>query len=462
MLDDTIAALGTPPGEGGIGIIRLSGSQAIAIAAKIFKPVKGPDLAATGSHTLRLGFIIDPNSGESLDEVLVSVMRAPRSYTAEDVVEINCHGGALATSRVLQLVLRTGARLAEPGEFTRRAFLNGRLDLAQAEAVLEIIRARSSKGLTAALDHLRGNLSRKIGELNERLTGILAALEASMDFPEEVGEVDKGELAELRSILAGVDRLLATWEEGRLLTEGLKVAIVGRPNVGKSSLLNALLNQERAIVSSIPGTTRDTIEETLQLGGFTCRLIDTAGLRETADELESIGVARSRKAIVSAELVLVVVDLQTGIQDEDRRVLESVRDKVLIIIGNKLDLVAHDVNKKLAGLEAFAGNYPWVAVSALRGEGLDELARKVQEIVLGGRALAGSNEPLITSARHRAALENCREHLASAIKAWEEGLPEDLIAIDLWSAVNYLGEIIGTTAREDLLDRIFSDFCIGK
>lgn len=458
MLEDTIAALATPPGEGGIGIIRLSGSQAVAIAGKIFIPRQGTGLAASRSHTLRLGLIRDPGSGETIDEVLVSVMYGPHSYTAEDVVEINCHGGALATARVLQLVLRYGARLAEPGEFTRRAFLNGRLDLAQAEAVLEVIRARSSQGLQAAMAHLQGQLSRRINELSTSLTGVLAAFEASMDFPEEVGPVDQEKIQDLRQILAGVEGLLSSWEEGRLLSEGLKVAIVGRPNVGKSSLLNALLNQERAIVSNIPGTTRDTIEETLQLGGFTCRLIDTAGLRETADSLESIGVARSKEAIAAADLVLMVVDLQTGIQEEDRRILDAVNDKYVIIAGNKKDLVGANYDE----LATFAGDYPYVAISALTGAGLDALAQQVKELVLGGRASRQLDEPLITRVRHRDALEKCQEHLRSAIEAWEKGLPEDLIAVDLWAAVNYLGEITGTTTREDLLDRIFSDFCIGK
>ncbi|MGI9860641.1 tRNA uridine-5-carboxymethylaminomethyl(34) synthesis GTPase MnmE [Moorella naiadis] len=458
MLEDTIAALATPPGEGGIGIIRLSGSQAVAIAGKIFNPRQGPGLAASRSHFLRLGLIQDPDTGETIDEVLISVMYGPHSYTAEDVVEINCHGGALATARVLQLVLRQGARLAEPGEFTRRAFLNGRLDLAQAEAVLEVIRARSSQGLQAAMAHLQGQLSGKIKELSTGLTGILAAFEASMDFPEEVGPVDQEKLQELRQILAGVEKLLASWEEGRLLSEGLRIAIVGRPNVGKSSLLNALLNQERAIVSNIPGTTRDTIEETLQLGGFTCRLIDTAGLRETADTLESIGVARSKQAIEAADLVLMVIDLQDGIQAEDRRILATVKNKQVIITGNKRDLAGDNCE----GLAAFAGDNPYVAISALTGVGLNELAQRIRELVLGGRVSRQADEPLIMKVRHRDALERCREHLQSASAAWEKGLPEDLIAVDLWAAVNYLGEITGSTAREDLLDRIFSDFCIGK
>ncbi|WP_258361119.1 tRNA uridine-5-carboxymethylaminomethyl(34) synthesis GTPase MnmE [Moorella sulfitireducens (nom. illeg.)] len=458
MIEDTIAAVATPPGEGGIGIVRLSGCDAITIAAKIFKPHRGQPFAESHSHTLRLGLVIDPETGETVDEVLACIMRAPRSYTAEDVVEINCHGGALAVARVLQLALRHGARLAEPGEFTRRAFLNGRLDLAQAEAVLDVIRARSSQGLVTAVGQLRGKLSQKIARINEYLNSVMAAIEASLDFPEEVGEAGAEDLEKLKLAREEVKKLLATWEEGRLLSEGLKIAITGRPNVGKSSLLNALLRQERAIVSQIPGTTRDTIEETLLLGGFSCRLIDTAGLRETADTLESIGVARTRQAVREADLVLMVVDLSTGILPEDKGILEEIKEKNVIIVGNKVDLV----EGKSAEMDYFATGFPRVAVSAREGTGLDELAGKIREVVLGGKVLRAREEPLLTRARHRDALEKCLDHINAAIDAWEEGMPGDLIAVDLWTARDFLGEITGATAREDLLDRIFSDFCIGK
>ncbi|WP_338824409.1 tRNA modification GTPase MnmE [Moorella humiferrea] len=460
MLADTIAAVATPPGEGGIGIVRMSGNSAIAVAEKIFQPRRGLKLSDSPSHTLRLGYIIDPDTGETVDEVLASIMRAPHSYTAEDVVEINCHGGSLATARVLQLVLRHGARLAEPGEFTRRAFLNGRLDLAQAEAVLDVIKAKSSRGLAAAVLQLQGRLSRKIDKISEWINGALAAIEASLDFPDEVGEVGTEELKGLEEAREEIKGLLVTWEEGRLVNEGLKIAIVGRPNVGKSSLLNALLNQERAIVSHIPGTTRDTIEETLLLGGYSCRLIDTAGLRETADALESIGVARTRQAINEADLILMVVDLSTGILPEDRLIFEEIagRDKNVIIVGNKIDMVKEKIKDRFSFFEG----YPQVKVSAKEGIGLDELATKVREIVLGGRVGTRNDDILIIRARHRDALEKCLEHLEAAITAWKRGVPTDLVAVDLWAARDYLGEITGTTAREDLIDRIFSDFCIGK
>ena len=458
MLDDTIAAVATPPGEGGIGIVRLSGSAAIAIAAKIFRPRRGPDFTAGSSHTLRLGVIVDPESGETVDEVLASIMRGPRSYTAEDVVEINCHGGALAVARVLQLLLRNGARLAEPGEFTRRAFLNGRLDLAQAEAVLDIIRARSNQGLTAAMGQLQGRLSQAIKAINDLLTGTLAAIEASLDFPEDVDEINTAQLENLRRGREEIAKLLSTWETGRLLGQGIKIAIIGRPNVGKSSLLNALLQQERAIVSQVPGTTRDTIEAAMLLGGFACNLVDTAGLRETADALESIGVARTKQAVAEADLVLLVVDLSTGILPEDKEILAALSTKPVLIVGNKVDL-ADDGGDRLAD---FAGAIPRVKVSARNGSGLDALARQVRELITGGKAVSAGDQPIITRARHYNALQQGREHLEEAIAAWERGLPADLIAIDLWAAISSLGEITGATAREDLVDRIFSEFCIGK
>ncbi len=458
MFADTIAAVATPPGEGGIGIIRLSGSEAVTIASKIVRTRKGIDLRNIRSHTLYLGKVIDPETNEDVDEILISLMRAPHSYTTENIAEINCHGGPLALAKVLQLVLRYGARLAEPGEFTRRAFLNGRLDLTQAEAVLNIIRARSSGSLKAALGQLEGNLSRKLEEIERLIKEPLAALEASMDFPEEVGEAGISELDKLRQSLRTTKELLATWEEGRLLSEGLKVAIIGRPNVGKSSLLNALLKQERAIVSNIPGTTRDTIEEITQLGGFPCRLIDTAGLRKTEDVLENIGVTRTKKAVDAADIVIMVIDLNAGFLPEDKEIIEEVKAKHVIIAGNKADLLSQPVEIKIKELTG----YPGTAVSAKMGTGLSKLVTQIREIILGGKAKAKTDKLLLTQARHRAALEKCSGHLQEAIEAWENDIPGDLIAIDLWSAINFLGEITGKTTRDDLLDNIFKEFCIGK
>ncbi|MGI9952444.1 tRNA uridine-5-carboxymethylaminomethyl(34) synthesis GTPase MnmE [Moorellaceae bacterium AZ2] len=459
LLEDTIAAIATPPGEGGIGIVRISGPEALRIGERIFRPRRGKPLGATESHRLRLGWAVDHRSGEVLDEVLAVAMRGPHSYTAEDVVEIHCHGGPLACARVLQAALQAGARLAEPGEFTRRAFLHGRLDLAQAEAIISIIRARSRAGLSAAVAQLEGELSRRVRALNDEITGVLAAVEASLDFPEEVGEVEPGQKERLVRVREGILELLATWEEGKLVSQGINIALVGRPNVGKSSLLNALLREDRAIVSDIPGTTRDTISEAMQLGGFPCQVIDTAGMREAADGLERLGIARSRAAAAAADLVLLVVDLTAGVTPEDEALLEELRDKPLVVVGNKADAVA-SVDEK--GLERLAGGRPWVVVSAKERQGLEALSRAVRDLVLGGRALKGAREPLLLRERHRAALERALHSLEEALKAWEEGLPLDLVSIDLQGAWQALGEITGETAREDLLDRIFSEFCLGK
>ncbi|MCG0277065.1 MAG: tRNA uridine-5-carboxymethylaminomethyl(34) synthesis GTPase MnmE [Thermanaeromonas sp.] len=459
MLEDTIAAISTPLGEGGIGIIRISGPEAVKVASKVFKPKRGAPLEGTASHRVRLGLALDPKTGEVLDEVLALVMRAPRSYTAEDVVELHCHGGPLACARVLEAVLKAGARLAEPGEFTRRAYLNGRLDLAQAEAVLNIIRARSRAGLSAAVRQLEGSLSRRVREIKDAIVGVLAAVEASIDFPEEVGEPGTEVRERLGKVREDLKGLLATWEEGKILSQGIRIALVGRPNVGKSSLLNALLKEERAIVSDIPGTTRDTIKETLQLGGLACELVDTAGWREAAEGLERMGIARSREAALAADLVLLVVDLTVGVTKEDREIRESLKDKPLVVVGNKVDAVAR---AEVEPLKDLAGSWPWVVVSAKTGAGLEELGSKVRGLVLSGQALRAPDEPLLLRERHKVALERALEHVEDALAGWSEGLPWDLISIDLRGAWEAVGEITGETAQDELLDRIFSEFCLGK
>lgn len=459
LLEDTIAAISTPLGEGGIGIIRISGPEAIQVASRVFKPKRGASLEGTGSHRVRLGLALDPKTREVLDEVLALVMRAPRSYTAEDVVELHCHGGPLACARVLEAVLKAGARLAEPGEFTRRAYLNGRLDLAQAEAVLNIIRARSRAGLAAAVNQLEGSLSRKVKEIKDEVVGVLASVEASIDFPEEVGEPGSEVRERLEKVREALKRLLSTWEEGKILSQGIKIALVGRPNVGKSSLLNALLKEERAIVSDIPGTTRDTIKESLQLGGFPCELVDTAGWREAAEGLEKIGIARSRAAAKAADLVLLVVDLTAGVTGEDIEIKKNLEDKPLVIVGNKVDAVS---KVDPAPLKELAGSRPWVVVSAKTGEGLEDLGNKVRDLILSGQALRAPDEPLLLRERHKVALERALEHVEDALAGWGEGLPWDLVSIDLRGAWEALGEITGETAREELLDRIFSEFCLGK
>ncbi|MDN5346574.1 MAG: tRNA modification GTPase [Clostridia bacterium] len=458
MIEDTIAAIATPLGEGGIGIVRLSGPKAVEIAREIFRPRTPKDLTKVPNFTLHLGEILDVN-GKVIDEVLLSIMRGPRSYTAEDVIEINCHGGPYVLREVLRTVLAKGARLAEPGEFTRRAFLNGRIDLVQAEAVIEIIRAKSRTGLKAALDQLGGELSKEIERLGQALLAVMAQVEASIDFPEEVDFSGSEIFNSVKKALGGVEALLAKWDEGRLIREGLRLAIVGRPNVGKSSLLNALLQEERAIVSDIPGTTRDTIEEILRIGGIMCRVVDTAGLRETEDSLERVGVERTKREIARADLLLIVIDVAAGVQEGDRDIIDGVGDKPAVIVANKVDLIEKIPYKEV---EDFAGGRPWVAISAQNGRGIDELRKKIGEVAMNSQPLPKEDELILLRERHRDALERCRGHLLDFIKGWEENIPLDLVAIDLRAAWQALGEITGQTTTEDLLDKIFSDFCIGK
>jgi len=460
LLHDTIAAVATPPGEGGIGIIRISGPDALDVAGRVFRPAGEREWRA-GRFQMYYGHVVDPGTGETVDEVLVSVMRAPKSYTREDVVEINGHGGVLALQRILKLVLGCGARLATPGEFTRRAFLNGRLDLVQAEAVLDVIRARTGSGLQVALSQLRGALSDRIGAVRESLWQVLAEIEASIDFPDE-DDVPKTGLALLADRLAALEdecaKLLEGAEAGRVYREGLGVAIVGKPNVGKSSLLNALLREKRAIVTDIPGTTRDVIEETVNIRGLPVRLLDTAGLRETTDTVERLGVARTRDTAAGADLVVVVLDAATGLDDEDRRVLALVRGKPLVVLVNKVDLAPAGIDPE--AVRALVDG-PVLKAAVTEGRGLAELEETMAGLVLGGR-VTGQHTVLISNVRHQHALEQAGRHLAEAGSAVALGMPLEMAAIDIRNALEALGAITGETAAEDLLDRIFSNFCIGK
>ncbi len=461
MLHDTIAAIATPPGEGGIGIVRISGPAAVEIAGRIFRPAGARDWRSGPGYRLYYGYVVDPASGETVDEVLLALMRAPRSYTREDVVEINGHGGIVPLRRILQLVLDSGARLAEPGEFTRRAFLNGRLDLAQAEAILDVIRARTGESLKVALGQLRGELSERIEALREALLRVLAEMEASIDFPDEE-DVPETELAELARRLTGIAdecaELLAGADAGRVYREGLGVVIVGKPNVGKSSLLNALLREARAIVTDIPGTTRDVIEETVNLRGIPLRLLDTAGLRETEDAVERIGVARTRNVVAAADLVLAVLDAASGLEAEDREVLALAAGKPLVVLINKIDLAPagidpDEIRRLVAG--------PVLRVAVREGRGLDKLEEVIADLVLGGQ-VAGRDPILISNVRHKNALERARRYTNEARAALTGGLPLEMAAIDVRNALDALGEITGATVGDDLLDRIFADFCIGK
>jgi tRNA modification GTPase len=445
MYQDTIAAISTPLGEGGIGIVRLSGGEAFSIAEALFQ-------GKLADRRLSYGHIIDPKTNEIVDEVLVSYMAAPHTYTREDVVEINCHGGPAPLQRILQLTLHHGARIAHPGEFTLRAFLNGRIDLAQAESVLDIVRARTEASLRLGIQGLEGHLSTAIRAIRDRLMSVLAYLTARIDFPED--EVEPQEVVTpLNEALGSLRKLIATADAGIVYRLGVRTAIVGRPNVGKSSLLNRLLHQDRSIVTPVPGTTRDTIEEVANISGVPFILVDTAGIIRSKDLVESLGVDRSRRAIEQADLVLAIIDVSQPIAKADSEILELVGDKAALIVANKCDL-PHQAELEGLGREA-------VLTSALTGEGITELEEKMVSTVLRGK-VAVSDAPMVNNPRHKDALERAAKSLDQALQAIDSGMPDDFVTIDLTAALTALGEITGETVHEDLLEAIFSNFCIGK
>jgi tRNA modification GTPase len=450
---DTIAAIATPLGEGGLAVLRVSGPQALAVADRCFVPrgrgAVPPSAAPT--HTLHYGQVV--REGRVIDEVMLAVLRAPRSFTTEDTVEISCHGGLLPARLVLDTLLAAGARLAHPGEFTRRAFLHGRLDLAQAEAVADLIHARSELALAAANEQLAGHLSRRIGQLRDDLLHTLAHVEAHLDFPEEdiAPDTHAALLGRLDRADAFLEELLRTAHEGQILRRGLRVAIVGRPNAGKSSLLNRLLGHDRAIVSPVAGTTRDTIEETAAIRGLPFVFIDTAGLREAADALEAEGIRRSHEALARADLILHVLDASSPLADEDRRQLAELAGRKRLLIANKADLPPQ---LQLPGEHL----HP---VSCLTGQGLEPLKDALRAAVWSGGIHAEMLQVMINS-RHQDALRRAREAARMAATALRNGVPLDLAALDLRLAVQAVGEVVGKTATDDLLDAIFSQFCLGK
>lgn len=456
---ETIAAVATPPGEGAIGIVRLSGPGAVSIVARLFRGAR--PLADVPSHMMVHGRIVDADE-QLVDDVLVAVMRAPRSYTGEDIVEIHCHGGVVVVRRILQEVLAAGARLAEPGEFTKRAFLNGRLDLAQAEAVIDIVRARSPKGLAVAARQLEGRLSSRVDGVRRRLLDLLAHLQVAIDYPEEgIAELAPEEaLEQISEAQDEIDALLKTADAGRVYREGVRIAIVGRPNVGKSSLLNALLGEARAIVTAVEGTTRDAIEEQAVLGGFPFTVTDTAGLRATDDPVERIGVERAREVMAGSDVVLAVFDMSRPLSDDDLRVLEAVREEAgaarTIAVLNKADLPG-----AIDGAEPLFTGLPLVQVSAKTGKGLDGLEALIVREAFGGEP-PETDAILVTRERHRRLLAEAREALDSSRQAIGEGAFWDLVAVDLQSALERLAEITGDNVTEDVVDRIFAQFCVGK
>jgi tRNA modification GTPase len=451
-LDDTITAISTPIGEGGIGIIKMSGPEGLPILRRIFVSEKGEWQPL--SHHLHHGHIADPESQENIDEVLVSYMKAPHTYTRQDVVEINCHGGIVPLRRVLELTLRQGARLASPGEMTLRAFILGRLDLAQAEAVLDVVRAKTEAGLRVAVEQLGGRLSEEIQEVRGQLVDALAYLEATIDFTEdEIPERDV--TVPLQEARRRIEELLSSVDQGIIYRQGIRAAIVGRPNVGKSSLLNGLLRTSRAIVTPIPGTTRDTLEETINLQGIPLTLVDTAGIAESEDLVEKLGIERSRQALSRADLALMVVDVSEPLQESDWKIADLIGNKPTILVINKTDLpVAAAVDDLLPGVKR-------VNISALTEEGLEELEEAIVETIFSGQVVA-SDVPLANNPRHKEALQSTLEHVRAAEDASQRKMSTDFIAIDLAAAVNVLGEITGETATEDLLEIIFSEFCVGK
>lgn len=457
--DDTIAAISTPPGEGGIGIVRLTGKNAIKIADRLFHSSKGKTLFDSASHRIIYGIIKDPSTGKTVDEVLASVMRSPNTYTREDIVEINCHGGMTPLRNVLELTVKNGARLAEPGEFTKRAFLNGRIDLSEAEAVLDLIRAKTDESRRIAFEQLRGRLSEKVLNLREQLTKMCVFIEAYIDFPEEEIEIaSRKEIVEsAETILKELASLLKSYDEGRFFREGLAAAIVGKPNVGKSSLLNALLQKDRAIVTDTPGTTRDTIEEYLNINGLPLRIIDTAGIREAHDMAEKEGVKRSIRAMEDADLVIVVIDGSEPLKDEDLEVLEKTRGKNTIIVINKSDLPVH--GKTASQFEPYTSKI--LEVSSTRGDGLEKLKETIFQSSVNNWE-EQKEGVLITNLRHKIAIQAAYYSLKNGINAIETVKPLEIIAIEFRDALDRLGEIVGAVTTDDILNRIFSDFCIGK
>ena len=457
---DLIAALGTALGEAAISMIRLSGEGAVELVASIFKPRnKDLDLLKVASHTVTLGYICD-DQGDIIDEVLVCVMRAPRTYTREDVVEIFCHGGILPVRSVMDLVLQKGARIAEPGEFTKRAFLNWRIDLAQAEAVLDLIRARSSKGAELACNQLTGKISAGIGKLRDELKSVLAQIEAEIDFPEDVDPLPKGERLQRIAVLKErVDLLLKGATLGRIYREGLQTVLVGKPNVGKSTLLNMLLGEERALVTDIPGTTRDLIEEMLVLEGIPLRIVDTAGIRESMGLVESLGIERAKDALEQADLVLALFDVTTGITDDDLVVLHLLHGKKGVVLLNKADLPQKQIDPQTM-MEHVGDQFPVIEISSKLGWGQKELADAILNVIGAGH-IAGETV-LLTRKRHQVALEKVKDRLVSAQIAINGNLPLEFIAVDIWDAWSALGEIIGETLPDEIISSIFSEFCVGK
>ncbi|QXM07019.1 tRNA uridine-5-carboxymethylaminomethyl(34) synthesis GTPase MnmE [Crassaminicella indica] len=459
-MSDTIAAIATAPGEAGIGIVRLSGEASLEILDKIFVPTKGNSIKEYKPRRLTHGKIVDPHTKKLIDEVLVVYMKAPYTYTAEDVVEINCHGGIVPVRKILQLVLRNGARMAERGEFTKRAFLNGRIDLSQAEAVMDLISAKTDKSFDVAFGQLEGSLSKEVKAIRDNILEMMAHITVNIDFPDEdIEEITYNELMESSNkIHEDIERLLESSNTGRIIKEGLHTVIIGKPNVGKSSLMNALLKESRAIVTEVPGTTRDIIEEFVSIRGIPLKIVDTAGIRETEDIVEKIGVERSKEFFNKGDLVIFVLNASEALTDEDRKIIELLKDRPTIVLMNKTDLpVVLDIDE----IKKLLPNKKIIKVSILKGTGIDELEETIVELVYGGKVKQGEAS-FITNVRHKDALEKAKMSILDAIDAIKQGLPLDFVEVDVKNCLEYLGEITGETVGEDVIDQIFANFCLGK
>ena len=455
---DTICAISTAIGEGGIAIIRVSGDKALEIVSKIFRPKNGKDIREMKTYTMRYGHIVGINTEELIDEVIISYMKGPRSFTAEDIVEINCHGGVTSTNKVLENTLKAGARLAEPGEFTKRAFLNGRIDLSQAEAVMDLITAKTELAMKSALMQSGGSLSQRINKLNEYLLNVLALIEYAVDFTEDDEEIDPTIPIRVKESLNkahnDIEKLLKSADEGKIIRDGLSLAIVGKPNVGKSSLLNVLLKEKRAIVTDIAGTTRDVIEEYINLDGIPVKIIDTAGIRETEDIVEKIGVERSREKINEADLVLLVLDSSRELDKEDMEIIEAIKDKKAIVLLNKIDLENKLDNSVIDKFENI------IKISAKEDIGIDGLKNEIKNMFFSGKI--DSESLIISNSRHKQALIRAEENCNEALVRLNNNEYLDLISIFVTAALKALGEITGTELEEDLVNKMFKEFCCGK
>ncbi|MFD1362644.1 tRNA uridine-5-carboxymethylaminomethyl(34) synthesis GTPase MnmE [Lentibacillus salinarum] len=458
METETITAISTPVGEGAISIVRLSGEEAIPVTARLFQ---GESLLDAASHTIHYGKIIDPHTHEVAEEVMVTIMRAPKTFTREDIVEINCHGGMVAVNRVLEIVLEQGIRIAEPGEFTKRAFLHGRIDLSQAEAVMDLIRSKTDKAMSVALKQMDGRLSELIGRLRQELLETVAHVEVNIDYPEydDVEEMSHDMMrVKTKDVHGEIEHLLEVAKQGKILREGLSTAIIGRPNVGKSSLMNTLVQENKAIVTEVPGTTRDIIEEYVNVRGVPLRLVDTAGIRETEDIVEKIGVDRSRQVLGESDLILFVLSYNEELTDEDRKLFEAVQGMDYIVIINKTDL---EQKLDLEEVNQLAEGKPVITASLIKEEGVDELESAIAETFFAGDIDTG-DMTYVSNIRHIQLLKQAKQALEDAMGSLEMEMPLDIVQIDVTRTWEFLGEIIGDTASDSLIDQLFSQFCLGK